>query len=253
MRPAAKIAAGTVVVLATYVYLVLERPGASGTGALVALAGYLLGSVLIGLGAVDRLSTSSVTLIPVAMAINIVVGQLALATGIPLYLDSIGIVIAGVLAGPAAGAATGVLTCVIWGLTANPTIMPFAVTAAEIGVAAGLIGMLGGFRKPWWAALAGLLTGVVSALVSAPISAFVYGGVTTSAGTTAITGAFQAYGASLFAATTLQGLLSDPLDKTVTFTVAFVILLALPARFRQRFAFARRYRVFATGVGSEGR
>ncbi|AHH95375.1 hypothetical protein GCM10010174_58890 [Kutzneria viridogrisea] len=251
MRPSVKIAAGTLVVLATYVYLVLERPGVSGIGALVALAGYLLGSVLIILGATDRLSTSAVALVPVAIAINIVVGQLALATGIPLYLDSIGIVLVGVLAGPAAGAATGALTCVIWGLTINPTIMPFAVTAAEIGTLAGLAAMVGAFRRPWWAALSGLLTGIVSALVSSPISAFVYGGATTSAGTTAVVGVFQAYGNTLLASTTLQGLISDPLDKTVTFSLTFLILLALPARFRQRFAFARSHRVFARRVALE--
>ena len=49
---------------------------------------------------------------------------------------------------------------------------------------------------------------------------------------------------SLLAATTLQGLLSDPLDKLITFTVVALILAALPGRFLQRFPFVRQYRVF---------
>ena len=45
-------------------------------------------------------------------------------------------------------------------------------------------------------------------------------------------------------ATTLQGLLSDPLDKLISFTVVYLVLSALPARFKQRFPFVRQYNVF---------
>ncbi|MER3514632.1 MAG: ECF transporter S component, partial [Chloroflexota bacterium] len=59
----------------------------------------------------DRIRSDFTTLtwvmIPVAIAINIAVGQLIFALKIPLYLDSIGTVLVGVLAGPWAGALTG--------------------------------------------------------------------------------------------------------------------------------------------------
>ena len=67
----------------------------------------------------------------------------------------------------------------------------------------------------------------------------------TGGGTGALVAMFQAMGQSLLAATTMQGLLSDPLDKLITFTVVVLILTALPSRFVQRFPFARQYRVFA--------
>src|SRR3546814_16389069 len=86
-------------------------------------------------------------------------------------------------------------------------------------------------------------TGLVAAFVSAPISAFVFG-VETGGGTGAIVGAFQSMGQTLLGATTLQGLLSDPLDKAITFTVVVIILAALPSRLRQRFPFVRQYHVF---------
>lgn len=241
---------GAVVIVATYVYLVLARPAEAGEGAgagpgsLIALGGYLLGSVLIISGAIRNLTTMTLTLIPVGIAINIVVGQINTVLGGPLYLDSIGTVAVGVLAGPAAGAATGALSNVIWGLTINPPLMPFAVTAAEIGLLAGLAARLGAFRRPWWPVLAGLITGVVSAVISAPISAFVFGAVDVSAGRSAITAAFLAYGSSLLGASTLQGFLSDPADKLVTFFVVYLILVALPTRFRHRFPFVQRHRVF---------
>lgn len=253
---------GVAVIVATYAYLVIARPAeaaegaTAGIGALVALIGYLIGAALIIAGAMHNLSTRSLTLIPVAIAINIVIGQVNTVLGGPLYLDSIGTVAVGVLAGPAAGAATGALSNVIWGLTINPPLMPFAVTAAEIGFLAGVFARLGAFRRWWWPPIAGLVTGVVSAVISAPISAFVFGAVDVSAGRSAITAAFLAAGNSLLGASTLQGFLSDPADKLVTFVIVFFILAALPWRLRHRFGFVQRHRVFGarparTDTGSE--
>lgn len=262
----AYITLGTLVVVATYVYLVVVRPASlegavGGSGALIALVGYLVGAVLIIVGAMSALPTASVALLPVAIAINLVVGQLVAITGIPLYLDSIGTIVVGVLAGPAAGAATGALSNVIWGVTLGPTNLPFSIVAAEIGLLAGLFARLGVFREGYaagesplarlWAKrwvilvpLAGLVTGVVSAVLSAPIAAYVFGGGAGSAGRSAITAAFQAYGSSVLEAATLQGFVTDPLDKVVSFILAVLILRALPVRFRERFPFVRRYRVF---------
>jgi hypothetical protein len=85
-----------------------------------------------------------------------------------------------------------------------------------------------------YAAIAGLICGVVSAIISAPISAVVFGGVTGS-GTDLLVAAFQQAGADLQTAVLQQGLLSDPIDKTVTFLVVFVLLQALSRRFIARF------------------
>lgn len=247
--PWAYIATGGLLIVLTYVYLVITKPGTlhgGGTGpaALVTLAGYLAGALLIISGTMKRLGTSTVALLPIGIAINIVVGQLNNVVGLPLYLDSIGTILVGVLAGPAAGAATGALANVIWGMTISPTLLPFSVAAAVIGFLAGVFARIGGFRRVWTAPIAGLVTGIFAAIVSAPISAFVYGNAGANAGRAAISAAFQAYGSSLLSAATLQGFLSDPLDKTVTFTIVLLILAALPIRFRQRFPFARRYTVF---------
>jgi energy-coupling factor transport system substrate-specific component len=247
--PSTYLVLGTLVVIATYAYLVIARPaslhhGGTGSAALLALAGYLVGSVLIITGAMSRLPTSTVALLPVAIALNVVVGQIVNVTGIPLYLDSIGTVLVGVLAGPVAGAATGALADVIWGITVSPSALPFAVTAAVIGLLAGAVARIGAFRRLWTALPAGLVTGIVAAIVSAPIGAFVYGNANASAGRSGLAAAFQAYGNGLLQSATLQGLVSDPLDKTLSFLIVFLLLATLPPRFRQRFPFARRFSVF---------
>jgi hypothetical protein len=98
-------------------------------------------------------STRVIALIPVAIAINIVLGAtVQQALKLPIYLDSIGTILVGVLAGPLAGIATGVLTNLIWGyLLPSPigttTIGPFAITAGVIGLLAGIWGRMGLFRS----------------------------------------------------------------------------------------------------------
>jgi energy-coupling factor transport system substrate-specific component len=243
------IIAGTVVVVATYLYLILVQPAAVGDGvasggtpALITLGGYVLGALLIAIGAINRLPTTTVVLVPVAIAINIVVGQLTSLLGLPIYLDSIGTILVAVVAGPAAGAVTGGLSNVIWGLTLSPLALPFAIVAIVIGAVAGWAARIGVFRSYWAPPIAGLITGIIAALASSPISAFIFGGAT-GGGTGAIVQAFQAFGNTLLGATTLQGLISDPLDKLITFTVVMLILLALPTRFKQRFPFVRQYNV----------
>lgn len=242
------IVTGALVVAATYLYLVIGQPAevaASSTSraGLIAIAGYLVGALLIAAGSIHQLPTTTIAMVPVAIALNIVVGQLVAVIGLPVYLDSIGTVLVSALAGPAAGVVTGILTNVIWGLTLSPIALPYAVVQVMIGLLAGTAARFGMFRRIYLAPLAGAVTGLVAAIISAPITAFVFGGAT-GGGTGAIVGAFQAMGQSLLAATTLQGLLSDPLDKAITFTVVALILAALPSRFLQRFPFVRQYRVF---------
>ena len=62
----------------------------------------------------------------------------------------------------------------------------------------------------------------------------VFGGVTGS-GTDFLVAAFQQAGSDLSTAVLQQGLLSDPIDKTVTFFVVFVLLQTLSRRFLARF------------------
>jgi hypothetical protein len=82
--------------------------------------------------------------------------------------------------------------------------------------------------------VAGVVTGVVAALISAPISASVFGGVT-GGGTDFLVAAFRQAGSDIQTATFQQGLLSDPVDKLVTFFVVYLILAAMARRMKARF------------------
>ena len=182
-----------------------------------------------------RFNTTTLALIPVAIAINIAIGQLIVILKLPIYLDSIGTVLVGMLAGPVAGLVTGALSNLIWGLSGlNPTYAPFFYVAGVIGLLAGIFTRLGWARRVWMWALGGLITGLVAAIISAPTAAIVFGGVT-GAGTDLIVAALRASGAGIMQATFGQGLVSDPLDKLASFLIVYLIVLALPMRLRVRF------------------
>jgi hypothetical protein len=89
-------------------------------------------------------------------------------------------------------------------------------------------------RTVAYVVLAGLITGIVAAAISAPIAANVYGGVTGS-GTDFLVAALRAGGADLAAATLGQSLISDPIDKVITYLLVYLILGAMALRLTASF------------------
>ena len=109
------------------------------------LVALLIGAVLLAIiGRRSRdFTTAVLTLMPVAIAINIAVGSITVALRLPIYLDSIGTVLVGALAGPWAGALTGILSNLIWSILPIPGgAGPLAAFFAPV---AGVIGLLAGF------------------------------------------------------------------------------------------------------------
>lgn len=101
-----------------------------------------------------QFDTRTIVLIPIAIAINIVLGQtVGTALRMPIYMDSIGTILVGVLAGPIPGALTGLLGNLAWTFVLAGTpfgsayAWPFAIVAAEIGLLAGIFGYAGFFRS----------------------------------------------------------------------------------------------------------
>ncbi|HEY8167985.1 MAG TPA: hypothetical protein VIF84_04665 [Candidatus Limnocylindrales bacterium] len=86
---------------------------------------------------------------------------------------------------------------------------------------------------PVW--VGGLTTGLVAAAISAPIAAGLFGGVT-GAGTDALVALFRTLGLNVFQSVFAQGLTSDPLDKTISYTIVYAILIALPITVRTMYS-----------------
>lgn len=99
-----------------------------------------------------QFDTRVVVLMPVAIAVNIILGTaVASALKIPVYLDSMGTILVAALGGPLAGAVTGLLSNTVWTYLAPPPFQspfaaPFAIVAVVIGLLAGSFAHWGWLR-----------------------------------------------------------------------------------------------------------
>ena len=224
---------GALFIAATWVFVVVVRPtdwslvGAS-SQALITLGGYVTGAVLLLVATVPALPARLVSMIPVALVLNIVVGQIIGSVGIPLYLDSTGTVLVAALAGPWAGIATGVLSSLVWSAF-NPSVLPFAATSAAVGGLAGVAIKHGALKNIATVLLSGVVIGIVVGMLAAPVAAFVYGG-TAGVGTGAVVSLLREMGHSLLQSVTLQSFISDPLDKALVMLLVWLVLKSLPKR-----------------------
>ena len=174
-------------------------------------------------------------LIPLAVGINLALGQFAAATSLPLFLDAVGTVLVACLTGLVPALITGAISqLVMTVVSGNATWLAFLPVQLAIAAYAALAARQGMFRTSAWAALAGLGLGVAAATLSWPISYFAFGGVTAS-GVTVVTTALTGMGMPLGWAVFASSLTNDLLDKTVTFLLVRAVLAGLPSRVAARF------------------
>jgi energy-coupling factor transport system substrate-specific component len=179
-------------------------------------------------------NTMTWVLIPVAIAINIVIGQFVVLLKLPVFLDSIGTVLVAVIAGPWAGALTGTLSNIIWGLLIDPNAFPWFPVALLIGFVAGWCAIAGLFKSWWRVVIAGFLIAITAALASTPIAVYLYGGITAS-GSSFITAFLIQTGRDMVSAVLSTNFLVEPVDKIATALLAFAILEGLSSRYLARF------------------
>lgn len=174
-------------------------------------------------------STRNLVLAAIGIALNIALGQTASFLKLPIFLDSIGTVLAAVLAGPVIGGLTGLLTNLLWGLIQGPTVAFFAPVALVIGVVAGLLARAGFFREIWQAALSGVVITIALAFVAVPIRIYLFGGVTGS-GADFLTAYLLKLGQDLFPSVLTTVLGWNIADKVLTAVLVWGIVRGLPGR-----------------------
>lgn len=174
-------------------------------------------------------------LIPLAVGINWAMGQFVAATHLPVYLDTVGTVLVAALAGISPALATGVVSqTVLATLGGNVIWLWFLPVQLAVAALAGLAAQRGGFASWRRAVVIGAGVGALAAALSAPIAFFAFGGVT-GGGVTVITTVLRALGVPLGPAVVMASVVTDVLDKAVTFTLVRSILIALPGRTAARF------------------
>lgn len=170
----------------------------------------------------------SILLLPVAVALNVVGGQIAAALALPIYLDTIGTILAGILGGPWVGLVAGILSNCINGIF-SPNFFPFAIVGGAVGFACGLLARKKMFNKIWKLIVSILIVTCVSIIIGTPIVIYVYGGITGS-GSTYMTAFLLATGQSMLNSVFTSQLFSEITDKGLSIIVAYVIILAMTPR-----------------------
>ena len=181
-----------------------------------------------------RLETKTWALIPLAAAVNAAVGCLTALLHLPLYLDSLGTILAASLGGPAAGMLTALTGCLISAALNTPIWLFFLPTALLLGWMCGVLSGKGFMRTPGLAAVMGAVLGVLTAACSAPIAAYAFQGVNGS-GMDLVVAAFRAAGFSTMHACFAQSLAVDPPDKLICCLLVQALLARMPLRMRTGF------------------
>jgi len=177
-------------------------------------------------------------LIPVAVAINLALSAAVDATGLPLFLDTVGTILASALAGPVVGIGTGALTSLTNSLR-NPTFLPFVAVQVIVAVYAWGAARTGLFRSFRTAVPTGLGLGVIASATSTPISYQIFG-CSTTGGIALATALGKSLGFSPLGACFFGSFVSDFGDKAVSFALVAAVLHALPRRTAARFPLALR-------------
>jgi energy-coupling factor transport system substrate-specific component len=180
------------------------------------------------------MSTTTLTLIPVGVAINLGISTIVLIIKLPIFLDSIGTVLVAVLAGAVPGIITGVIAVFLGGLISNPVLPWFALTAVAIGWFSGFCSSRGYFKRLWTWTICGILMGVIAGTISAPVVTYLFGGVTQS-GSAFVVAYLISTGRTILRSAFLAGLACDPVDKLITFIIVWALVKGLPTNLLANF------------------
>lgn len=182
----------------------------------------------------NEIAGAGLPFVAFCVALNLTIGQLTTALKLPLYLDSVGTVLVAVLCGPWSAILAGSLSNLFASAFGNPAMMFFIPVMVVIGSFSGFLAARGWFRLWYLVILGGILQGILAAVASAPIAAYLFGGVML-AGTDFLVLYFRSVGNTLLESVFFQGLSSDPVDKTVTYLLVYLLCRNLPVRLLQRF------------------
>ena len=184
----------------------------------------------------EDFNTTALVMIPLCVGINIVGQFFTQSLRLPLWLNVIGTMIAGVVAGPWVGFATGILTNVVASFTIEgPTALAFAIVNGADGLVAGFMAGKGYYRTIWKAAISGFVGKLVDIPIGAPIVVLMFGGISTGA-SSAFTAFLMATGTNIWQSVVTTSLLVDGSDKVLSAIIAFLIIKALPKRTLYRFS-----------------
>ncbi len=173
-----------------------------------------------------KTNTFKITIMSIAVVLNIIGAFIAVALKLPIFIDTIGTFLSAFLFGPIGGMLTGIVTSLINGLTFDPYSLYFIPVQVIIGLIAGICYKKNLFKGKFLI-LGIIITTVMGSLMASLISAFVFGGITSS-GTSFIVMYLKGAGVNIVASIFSTQILFDLLDKSITVLLVLTILKSVP-------------------------
>lgn len=185
----------------------------------------------------QKMSALKLCMLAMAVCINVAGGQLALMLRLPIYLDSIGTILAGLWMGPFCGMIPNLLSGVLLGMTTDIYSLYFAPVGMITGLMAGIAGkMMKGLltdrniRKRQILLSAVFIT-VPGTVVSSVINAVLFGGVTSS-GSSILVQILSKTPLGLTGSIFAVQILTDYLDRVIALGLAIAVLQVMPSDIR---------------------
>ncbi|MGE5573604.1 MAG: hypothetical protein ACM3ZU_11400 [Bacteroidota bacterium] len=170
-------------------------------------------------------------LIPTGVAMNFAGFAIRQAFGVPLFLNTGGIILVGLIAGPWPAATVGLLTALVNGIVFNPVqAIPF------ISIVAGLIvGYMAqyGFSRTWLGILLMALALAAGLSVASAIQYTILAGGFTGTAVDVLTAVIMKASGKVVASVFTAHFFSSIIDKAILFAIDLAILKALPPQYRR--------------------
>ena len=174
-----------------------------------------------------KLTTTAVCFQALAAALNLVGGFIALSLRLPIYLDSIGTMLAAALLGPLCGMIPGLVSGLVSGFTSDIYALYYIPVQLITGILTGIV-----FRKmqprKWRLIPAAALISLPGTVVSSSITAIVFGGITSS-GSTILVQLLSHTGLGLTASVCVVQALTDYADRVLSLMLTVAVLAAIPS------------------------
>jgi energy-coupling factor transport system substrate-specific component len=163
-------------------------------------------------------------------ALGLVLGSIVSFLKLPIYLDTLGIMLATLLLGWRYGILCAVLTAALAFFIVSPYVPFYFPTMLGVVFVTEWMYKQGMYATLPKTTIAGIIHGIVGTAISAPITYFLFDGFTSS-GNDVIVSFFQTQGINLFVSIVLSLTIFAIIDRVLTAWFSFSISKALPKKF----------------------
>lgn len=174
-----------------------------------------------------KISVHKITLIALAIVINIVGSYIALGLHLPVYLDSMGTIMTAILLGPFYGLFSGALSALITGMTSDIYALYYMPVGIVLGVMTGFVFQKNKSNKLF---VKSFCISVPASLISACITATVFGGITSS-GSTMLVQLLAKTPVGLTLSCLIVQFFTDYFDRLLSLWLVFSVIKKLPDSF----------------------